>query len=346
MGIELQLYRARIGRHAFRASHRTRVQLNDASSDVALCGTLFLVLITTGLLCGLMVHEVATSPFVEGFCGAFSGHAQCGSVLPPVAKTPPTMIANHHDLTRLVSRCGDVETNPGPSLFSEEQLDVIRLTIRESIREEMEAMRTEIRSLTRKFDRIDDELKTIRARVGNQEKDLHDIETSHDMLVSRFDQMEKRAEDQERRDRRDNVVIFGLPEPDNERSENGEAAFIEAVNSVLTNKLSTADVVRAHRIGKKTTEKPRPLIGRLLRTSDKVAILEKRPEFRKRGLGVGNDLTHLQRQQLQSARDDGMIGYFKGGTLYTKPRPQLPESARPNTRSYSRQQHSETNDCR
>lgn len=110
------------------------------------------------------------------------------------------------------------------------------------------------------------------------------------------------------------------------------------MNSVLPDKLSKNDVVRAHRIGRKEENKIRRLIARLYRSGDKMVILGRCLDFREKGFGAGNDLTRQQGDLVDGAREEGKIGFFKGGRFYTKPRPKPQDPPRPNTRSKSRQQ--------
>ena len=128
-----------------------------------------------------------------------------------------------------------------------------------------------------------------------------------------------------------------MPETENEGGshENCEEKFAEIMNSVLAPPLQASDIVRAHRVGRRTAGKARPLIARLLRSTDKTRILQSRKELKDKNVGVSSDLTVRQRAELKQARSDGYFAYFRGGVLHTEERRQQP-SDRPWTRSYSR----------
>jgi len=105
---------------------------------------------------------------------------------------------------------------------------------------------------------------------------------------------------------------------------------------MLAAPLQQADIVRAHRIGKRAAGKTRPLIACMARSSDKLAILQKRTELKSKNIGVSSDLTTKQREELNQARNEGFFAYFKGGVLHKETRRQPPDTSRPLTRSFSR----------
>ena len=341
MGIELQLYRARIGRHDLRAPDRAHPQSHDSMTDMRLCAAVCIVGIVIGLTNGWVVHVVATSHCADGLLSAFSGQFVVTSVSPPVAQTTITMTIHHFDSSGLIILCGDVETNPGPNYVDEDRLEQLLTKMQQSINENIDKVRGEVRLLAEKIESFEKAIKDLRDSVHSQASDIDRMDSVLAEVANGLENVENRLEDQERRDRRDNVILYDVPEPSNEESEEGVEKFLDIVNSVLPDKLSRKDIVRAHRIGRKEDKKTRPLIARLCRSEDKVAILGKRPDFRKEGIGVGNDLTRQQRDMLERARNDGKIGYFRGGRFFTKPRPQPQEPHRPTTRSKARQQQTQ-----
>ena len=161
---------------------------------------------------------------------------------------------------------------------------------------------------------------------------------AYEGLENKMQELEDKVEELERRGRRDKVLIYSEPETDNEGYEDSERRFIEVVNEVLSNHLTQADIVRAHRIGQKTGLKTRPLVGKLARTTKKTAILKARADFRAKGRGVSGDLTPTQRDMVKQARNDDKIGFFKVGKFHTRLRPHpSPAQTRPTTLSQSSQ---------
>ena len=114
--------------------------------------------------------------------------------------------------------------------------------------------------------------------------------------------------------------MHAVPEIAHETPEQSEEKFLQVVNGVLSEPLQKSDVVRAHRVGRRVEGRHRPLIARLVKSSHKYAILEKRPELRDKNFGVSGDLTPFQRQQIEQAKREGKHAYFRGGVLHTEAR--------------------------
>ncbi|GFR67790.1 hypothetical protein ElyMa_000259200 [Elysia marginata] len=68
---------------------------------------------------------------------------------------------------------------------------------------------------------------------------------------------------------------------------------------------------------KKVKRHSRPIIVRFHQHRDKLAVLNHRAAFKEASMGVSNDLTMHQRQQLRELRQEGITGFFKNGSLQT-----------------------------
>ena len=191
MGIDLQLYRARIGAHAFRASCRDRPRPRDSLTDVHLCAAICIVAIVTGLMSGLIVHAFATSHCVVGLTSAINGQLPLTAVSPSVDQTISTMSVLI-DLSDMIILCGDVETNPGPSYIDEEKLEKLLSKMEQSIKDEMEEMRGDIRMLTRKLESFEDAFRKLRDSVQSHESHLERMDTALNELANRMDDVESR----------------------------------------------------------------------------------------------------------------------------------------------------------
>ena len=172
MGIDLMTYRVRIGLQAIRAARRKRAHVSHFDASLQRCTALCVVAIMIGLICGQLVHTAAVSGWPQGLTVAFSGHRGHLPVKPPVSCSTVTMSDYVSDLSGLIALSGDVESNPGPSPLEQEQIDQIVRTLREAMKSDFEGLRTEIRSLARKMDRMEadltEQLKKAGARVeGN-----------------------------------------------------------------------------------------------------------------------------------------------------------------------------------
>ena len=215
----------------------------------------------------------------------------------------------------LISLCiilsGDVESNPGPETLAE-------------VMTELKAMRREIE---RNFQELRHDISTLKTdlRAVNEkvDKNRQDIDSVYDdlyndirILRSSVSNLEKQLEDQERYSRRDNVIIHGIPHHTGETPTSTRDTLLKVLNENVTDKVWTdSDFVRVHRLKTKHAER-QPIIARLVRTDDKFLILNARPKLKEAELGVSNDLTPAQRNELNSLRQEGKRGFFKNGRLH------------------------------
>ena len=56
----------------------------------------------------------------------------------------------------------------------------------------------------------------------------------------------------------------------------------------------------------------------LLQTSDQMSILGGHEDFKRKKIGISNDLTPQQREMVAQARSEGKRGYFEGSQFFTK----------------------------
>ena len=182
-----------------------------------------------------------------------------------------------------------------------------------------------------KCERLEDSVTDIRG-------DIDIIKQNHDIVNTDIDALAEKVESVidkvsnvdveldrlESFSRRDNIIIYGIPEASGEEK---SIACKETVLSVLNEHATfktwdTHDVIRAHRTGAKRVNatRPRPMIAKLQLSDDKVRALKARPSFKAAGLGISSDLTTRQRQRLQALKGTNMFGYFKDGQLVTVPR--------------------------
>lgn len=78
--------------------------------------------------------------------------------------------------------------------------------------------------------------------------------------------LEEIIDDLENRSRRSNLIVYGVPEMDEETSEALEEAVKE---EIITKILEPVAIERIHRLGSRETNKTRPVIFKLLDARDK-----------------------------------------------------------------------------
>ena len=132
---------------------------------------------------------------------------------------------------------------------------------------------------------------------------------------SRIERLEKQVEQQEVYSRRDNLLIHGVPGERDETVATTKKKFLDLLKENVTEReWSADDFVRVHRLRTKKSG-PQPIIARFLRSDDRYAVLNSRPQLKNKGVGVSTDLSSRQRDQLHRLKEDGKKGYFKNGRL-------------------------------
>ena len=347
MGVDIAVYRMRIGTFAGRGRPKARRvsqytaetswdEWTDLSVRMVVC-TLFLLSLYAY---GMLWKSVLMSNCMSSLRMAMMGDHVCGGLVTRVSTA--TAETYDYDQSSLLMLAGDVELNPGP--VGKEQLDSALSAQSESLfqrlSEEMASqlgkVREDINKISDRLENVEKDISHIRNKVEAHEGWMEHIsDTTHD-LRRRMEEIERHVEDQEARSRRDNVLLYGVPEVEHETPEQSEDKFLEVVNAVLPKPLQSSDIVRAHRVGRHSDGRHRPLIARLAKSSNKHLILQKRQELRQKNFGVSSDLTVNQRAQIQQAKAEGKHAYFKGGVLYTEDRHSQPDPNRPLTRSFAR----------
>ena len=354
MGVDTPTYRQRIGLFAqascskrkSRSPRYTPSTKWNVWTDFSWRIVLFTVALSAVYAEGIVLRAMMQSNCVGGLLDSLSGQGVQRESVDATWMGQPTLGTAPYqwNMSALILLSGSVERNPGPG--DKETLEpMIRSCVADEIRNCMLNMvLPEIQKVQDKviaeINTLKEEIKDVRGRVKAQEDYLEILRSRQDEMEDNVQEMQKRLEDQEIRDRRDNVILYDVTENGQESYEDSEQRFIEVVNGVLPGRLQCRDVRRAHRIGKPVQGKTRPLIACLSRTADKIAILQARSQFKDSGVGVSTDLTYEQRQQLRLVRAQGKFGYFKNGVLHVSDQPRHTGTGerqnRPITRSQAR----------
>ena len=155
---------------------------------------------------------------------------------------------------------------------------------------------------------------------GKQEELAATVDDLEEEFVELKKKVEADVDKLEEASRRDNLRFFNVPESPDESYESCADKIVNLLQNTVPNKTWTLDdVVRAHRLGsrgKNSVSNPRPMIVRMSRWKDKMAIISSgREALKKKGVKVAGDLTTRQRAAVKEHRDKGMHAYFKAGKL-------------------------------
>lgn len=173
----------------------------------------------------------------------------------------------------------------------------------------------EIEDLTKKNVRLESESNSARAETTTIRETMTKITEKADYL--------------EGQSKRNNVVVDGIPESQNESWKETE----DKVRGVITEKLhldsSQMVIERAHRTGNPSGysgKRPRPIVIKFLRYKDKMAVLGKAKDLKGTNIYVNDDFTEAVRQKrkelipaMKAARERGDIAYIRYDRLIVHP---------------------------
>ena len=309
--IDIVQWRAVIGNF----SHPRSAKCYDKNTYCRGLKGIFTLILLTSLIV-LSVNNVSVSApivclFTDDLCYDQPIMATCVSIQQP-----------HVDL---LLRQG-IESNPGPGI--EDVLAELQ-SFRKDINSQFEALRKETE---RNFCSLRSDIEGIRNDVTNLQKELDEVKSKVDLhsvdweatgetiekFSDRIDRVEEEIERLERYSRRENVMLYGLKEGEDESPRRMKEKVASLLREVAPSKdWKEDDFVRVHRVGKKDGDRPRPVIARCTNHDDKFIILNARERLRTKEVRVGSDLTMNQREELRRLKEnEGKRGYFKSGKLF------------------------------
>ena len=223
-------------------------------------------------------------------------------------------------------------------MVSRDEVELLLKSQHEAFKETLNFM---VSSYSSKIDYISTELQQVKSELSlvKQQSEIKDKlieDISHkidDLEVvvegNRFDSKPvfERLDSLEDHSRRNNLRFSGIEELPNENWEQ----TAELVKKLVKNKLEfpeNFEVERAHRVGIRSSNKPRTIIAKFLRFQDRQKILRTSSKLKGTKIFVNEDLCEesLKKRkeklpQLQQARREGKVAYFNHTTLIIKENP-------------------------
>lgn len=189
------------------------------------------------------------------------------------------MLAVYHCFVDLLTCCGDVEENPGPN--TEEMLRSLMKDMKE-IKATISASSLKLNETTQKLTSIETKLDGLSSTVCDYTSRVDDLQKTVDQLILKVDDLENRS-------RRNNLIIYGITEPQGEQLESLE----EVTQKILRDTLSVHDVKieRIHRLGKPNPSKDRPVIFKLVDGRDKPGILKNCRKLKGTNYSISEDFS-------------------------------------------------------
>ena len=228
----------------------------------------------------------------------------------------------HHakpNVPSLLFLSGDIEMNPGPNT------EVILNALAERLENKIDSFATEFKSMNNTVNCMAEKLEGVMQQLREREKDMRDTRNKMDAMEKAIAHLENELETRDILSRRDNIIFHGVTEPRQETHDDCAKTIIDLLNKTeTTNKergWAMEDIVSAHRLGKPTT-KQRPIMVKLQRSRDKRLLITDRrvkEELKNKDISISDDLTIRQRQTLREERERGVIAFFRGTRLITRP---------------------------
>lgn len=198
---------------------------------------------------------------------------------------------------------GDIETNPGPTLRSRntqtepdnsgqvlELLQAIDARTTElsndikAIKSSQIAMETKLVDI---FARLES-LETANNDLGAIQQELEIVKDTAERLTAQNDAVMSTLQDLEDRSRRNNVVLYGIPD-ERETWDQTEKKAVSVLSAALGSELSPNEIERAHRIGSFSPSKCRPVIIRFLSFKVKNQMLALRSKLKESNISISED---------------------------------------------------------
>lgn len=208
---------------------------------------------------------------------------------------------------------GDVEDNPRPLTAEQQQelLDAFRvipmiqlgqtkvLSELKEIKENQLVAEGKLAALTARIAGIEKELLSVKEMDGEiwRFKEQNEIVTAQlSSLMMRHDVLENRS-------RRNNLIFYGLPDTVNETWDESERSVILPCSGSLGIQVGPSSIERAHRIGRFSTAKDRPIVAQFCSFKDKQNILSNAHKLKGSRLSLSKDFSLRVRSERKKLLD-------------------------------------------
>ncbi|XP_070378419.1 uncharacterized protein [Dermacentor albipictus] len=212
-----------------------------------------------------------------------------------VLPCPKVLYLSFASLCLLLS--GDIETNPGPNTT----------TLLKELLDGQQAIKTDLAALSERIKEVE---KTVRA-VRDQAKVIAELTKTNKTLNASVKTLHDRLVSLEDRSRRNNLMVFGIPEGEKETTEELSTKVLTDLFDKQLN-VSLHTVERIHRIGKRQSKQPRPVILKLYDSREKLKVYKNCKKLKGTGISIADDYskeTVTKRKLLwNSAQDERKQG--------------------------------------
>lgn len=153
-------------------------------------------------------------------------------------------------------------------------------------------------------------------------KAMERILKENDSLKLKIQQLEDKLDYLENQSRRNNIIIYGVKDEDNENWNATENKAVEFIKNNLKTELKAHEIERSHRLGKKFRGTNRPIIIKFNNFKTKNELLKASPKLKGTGFALSEDFSQKvkdTRNQLKpyliKARANGHYSFLKYNKL-------------------------------
>jgi hypothetical protein len=169
-------------------------------------------------------------------------------------------------------------------------------------KDDIGTIRVELKDVTDKFmekvEQLEGRVFEAEARVDKQEKEIAAMKKKNEEIQGvlrhqdlRIQQNNREINDLQQYSRRWNVRVFRVPEAVGETGDD----CVRKVCAIFTNDVGvetkTADIEVAHRAGRPSPDKPRPILVRFFDRKKRDSVIGARRALKNKGIVIGEDLT-------------------------------------------------------
>lgn len=355
MGVDLVLYRQRIGKLGPGKPHRQKQ--NDGSyspycNSADIQYNMFATMLFAWSILSIFQYvqscnQTCNTRYIVGdlICGQIKSEnwPMCFDFS---STTPLPSNVNEHLAHTSILLSYDVETNPGPTDLD----DVIQaiqssetkvlLEVR-SMKDDISEIKSDLSSLKLENEQMKMNMKSMHGRqsslaelINNTNKNVDqlqecsenlrlDVDHINDLAEKNSMQLENLEDDLDRLNIAQisaNMRVFGL---DIKKTDSEKDVEYNVIKHVLKKAYPggdwvSEDIKRVQIISESEGDKSSLVIVHFRYDDDKFKIYSGRQELRKFGLRVGDDLTYRQRQKLKLLKKNGKTGYFFKGKLHIR----------------------------
>ncbi|XP_075533570.1 uncharacterized protein LOC142566615 [Dermacentor variabilis] len=199
-----------------------------------------------------------------------------------------------HVIRSLLLLSGDVETNPGPPGIEDVMSELGKLASGQS------KLITEVLDLKSKLLTTDKTLSDLSKRMTDLERhykaistlrsDLDTIRIDATQMAGQIARLATQMDDNENRSRRNNLIFYNISDPNpKETFAESEKIVIRHCTEHLNFVIDPNQIDRAHRLGRHTEGRARPLIVKFNHFKTKESLLSNGPKFKGSNFSVGED---------------------------------------------------------